>query len=75
MGKLLLFVLVAILAYLFFKGSGRRTGSPPGGGAKRSRPAERMVECAHCGVHLPESEAVKQADRYFCCDEHRRLAG
>ncbi len=75
MGKLLLFVLVAILAYLFFKGSGRRTGAPPGEGAKRPRAAERMVECAHCGVHLPESEAVKQADRYFCSDEHRRLAG
>jgi len=75
MGKLILFVLAAILVYLFLKSSKRRSG--PRGGAEnpRERAPERMVVCAHCGVHLPESEAVRQAERFFCCDEHRRLGG
>jgi uncharacterized protein len=32
----------------------------------------KMVACAHCGVHIPESEAVREGDRYFCGEEHRR---
>lgn len=35
---------------------------------------ERMRPCAHCGVHVPESEGVRAGERFFCCDEHRRAA-
>lgn len=31
---------------------------------------ERMVRCAHCGVHLPESEALRRNDQYFCSRRH-----
>jgi len=34
---------------------------------------ENMVRCAHCGIHLPRSESVERAGRYFCSTEHRRL--
>lgn len=33
---------------------------------------ENMVECAHCGVHLPENEAIREGSDFYCCDEHRR---
>jgi uncharacterized protein len=33
----------------------------------------KMVACAHCGVHLPESEAIRDGDKYFCSEEHRRI--
>ncbi len=37
-------------------------------------PDERMVACANCGVHLPESEALRgDGGASFCCDEHLRL--
>lgn len=45
--------------------------------APRRRPAQRaaaMVECAHCGVHFPSSEAVLDGSRVYCSDAHR-LAG
>lgn len=43
--------------------------APPGGAVP-----ERMVACAHCGVHVPESESVRGSrDEFYCCDEHRRL--
>ena len=32
----------------------------------------KMVVCARCGVHIPESEAVRDGDRCFCSEEHRR---
>ena len=34
---------------------------------------EQMVACAHCGLHVPESEGVRGAGGFFCSEEHRRL--
>ncbi|MDP3842421.1 MAG: PP0621 family protein [Oxalobacteraceae bacterium] len=34
---------------------------------------ELMVQCIHCGVHFPASEALSQAGMLFCSEEHRRL--
>lgn len=31
----------------------------------------KMVACAHCGVHIPEPEAIRDGDRYYCSEEHR----
>ncbi len=30
-----------------------------------------MVRCAHCGLHVPETEAVQDGGRFFCSNEHR----
>ena len=34
---------------------------------------EQMVPCAHCGLHVPESEGVRGGGSFYCSDEHRRL--
>lgn len=34
---------------------------------------QRMLPCAYCGVHVPESEAIKRADKIYCSNEHRKL--
>jgi len=31
-----------------------------------------MVKCLHCGLHIPEKEAIKQGDKVFCSLEHAR---
>lgn len=31
----------------------------------------KMVRCAHCGVNLPEDEAIRDQGRHFCSEEHR----
>lgn len=33
-----------------------------------------MVRCRHCGVHVPQAEAVQGALGPYCGTEHRRLA-
>ncbi len=63
-----------------------RTGAPDAardpasGPAARSATApheggvEKMVGCAHCGIHLPLSEALTGTDqRHYCSEEHRAL--
>lgn len=73
--KLLLFLLVLFGIYLLRRVLQR----PPGGASGAERPAgraeaqaERMIECAHCGVHVPESEAVTGNGASFCCEAHRQ---
>lgn len=34
-------------------------------------PAEDMVACAHCGVYLPQSEALAAPTAWYCCAAHR----
>lgn len=36
------------------------------------RPVERMVACECCGVHMPESDAIQENGRYFCCAAHQK---
>ena len=69
MGRLLFFLLLAFLVYLAVRGFSRPAGKkPPKGGS------ERMVHCEHCGLYLPESEAIRVEGRNFCSPEHQRIA-
>ncbi len=49
--------------------SAARSASPPQGAQ-----AQPMVQCQHCGVHLPRGEALVDARGTFCSQAHR-LAG
>lgn len=43
--------------------------------ARKNAPAKdaiEMVQCAHCGVHLPATDAVKGADGLYCSALHRQ---
>lgn len=59
---------VGLLLWLLF-GRAPRSGKPPRG-AKRGG-AEEMVTCAHCGVHLPRSEALAARSLHYCSAAHR----
>lgn len=69
MWKLLLFGLLILTVYLIVRGKNDAKHAPPSG----SRPVEQMVMCAHCGVHLPQTESLKSGQLYFCCEHHRGL--
>lgn len=67
---LLLVVLLVIWAIKRTKAAGR-TQAPPASEAKS--PSE-MVSCAHCGIHLPQEEAVSGQKGLYCSTEHRTAA-
>jgi len=68
---LIIAVAVALLLWLLFGRSARR-GEPPRGGRNDARGgAEEMVACAHCGVHLPRSEALAARSLHYCSAAHR----
>jgi uncharacterized protein len=70
--KLLVVVLAfALLGWLLFGRSRKRRGRAPDPTARPSPPLEGMVACAHCGVHLPASEALLTHGRSYCSAAHR----
>jgi uncharacterized protein len=84
--KYLLVLLVVVGALWVMFGRSRRVG----GGARAPKPAapktedakadagkapQAMLACAHCGVHLPQAEAVHDAAGVAFCSEAHRLAG
>jgi len=84
--NLLLFILFLIGVFYVRRALQRGTGGgqqgerPAPGGAQSEAPTrgaepafEQMVACAHCGLHVPESEGVKGGGQFYCSDEHRRL--
>ena len=71
MRLLLIFFAVLILALairnlLIKPGSGKTRRTPREG----EESLEKIVPCKFCGLHLPESEAVKSDGEIFCCREH-----
>jgi len=69
LGKFLLLIVVIAAAWWLARGL-RRSDTRA---APEAAP-EQMVNCAHCGLYLPQGEAIREGDRFFCCAEHRRLA-
>jgi uncharacterized protein len=71
LSKLLILLIAAAVIYFVIRGMIRRGA----GGRQAPPPAERMVACGHCGINLPQSEALENDGRFYCSEEHLRLAG
>ena len=81
MKYLILLLVIVVVAWLTI-GRLRRppeaekpaTKATPSQAAKQAEP-QAMLACVHCGVHLPQAEALQDAaGRPFCSEAHR-LAG
>ena len=73
--KYLLFCL--LVGYVFWRwreAQARRRAAPPPKQAEQTQTIE-MVVCAHCGVHLPVSQALTVRSIYFCGAAHQKAHG
>jgi uncharacterized protein len=66
-----LLILLAIAAIILVV---RRLLTTPRKTSRRATPAARMVQCAHCGIYVPEAEAVRHQGRNYCSAAHRDAA-
>ena len=37
---------------------------------RRRQLTGKMVQCSHCGMYIPEQEALREGDRCYCSREH-----
>lgn len=71
--KYLIWLLVILVAIWAFKRS-RRPAKPAEDPKTPSAAPSNMVACAHCGLHLPQEEAVTGTKGLYCSTEHRAAA-
>ena len=68
--RTLLIVVAIFVALMLIKrllaGRPRPPAAPP--------QTPKLVQCAHCGLHVNESEALRTGERYFCSAEHQQRA-
>jgi len=55
------------------RAQGRHPAAAPRPAGRSTAAAESMVRCAHCGIHLPRSEALMLGGDTWCSQEHARL--
>jgi uncharacterized protein len=80
MGKALFWVIIFIgsilAARLLAIQAAKKRGLPPQAPSNQNNvlgASEQMVRCAHCGVHLPRSEASLIAQNIWCSPAHAQL--
>ncbi|MCG8487236.1 MAG: hypothetical protein MI756_07180 [Chromatiales bacterium] len=66
--KTILFVLAIWGIYLIVRHLVRQRSTDQS--ATREVKSVESVKCAHCGLHLPKTEAVVKKGVYFCSKEH-----
>ena len=72
--KYLVLLLVLLVAVGIWRNNRRREAGTSSPAAPRPRAlAQDMLACAHCGVHIPRSEALVAGPQTYCCAEHQRL--
>ncbi len=71
---LLRLLIIALLVWIVLRAVQRfvarwKTQSP-------TRPTQvgNMVRCDHCGLHVPEQEALRVGKHYYCSEPHRIAA-
>lgn len=72
MSRLIFLGVIIWLAYVVYK-RGFGQSKPPmrnENDSAKTRDSEDMVQCAHCAVHLPRSEAFLVNGQLYCSKDH-----
>ena len=70
MKYLIVVLVVVVVGWLLLRGRSRPSGRARRGAAREPGP-QAMVQCAHCGVHLPRGDAVLDRSGAFCSEAHQ----
>lgn len=68
MGKILLLAIALWLLITVLRRYTRNIDPPPS--AATAETAETMVQCAYCGLHLPQSDSLSVNHQFYCCETH-----
>ncbi len=73
MGRIFLVLVLLAVSLYIVKYLRTKLDKPPEALKKDDHSTEnKMVKCLHCGLHIPENEAIKQGDKVFCSLEHAK---
>ena len=46
-------------------------GQRPAARQEGGEPADTMVRCEQCDLHIPRSQALERGGKFYCCEAHR----
>lgn len=75
--KYLLVLAVVLIGFYVWRSSreGRQPPAAPRPGKSAGTATSiEMVECAHCGIHCPGTDAIAGKHGVYCTAQHRREA-
>ena len=70
MAKLIILAIAIWLVITILKRYRKSLNQADASAANAGGDSESMVQCAHCGIHLPQSESVQSDGQYFCSQAH-----
>ncbi|KQU67235.1 hypothetical protein ASC88_09525 [Rhizobacter sp. Root29] len=68
---IVLLVVVFLIVWLARGGRPGRSAPPSPTPAKPAATPDTIVACAHCGLHLPQADALPGRGGVFCGEAHR----
>jgi uncharacterized protein len=77
MGRIFLVLVLLAVSLYIVKYIRTKLDKPPEALNKDDQTTEdsnknKVVKCQHCGLHIPDDEAIKQGDKTFCSLEHAK---
>jgi len=71
--NLIRLIIFGLIFWLLYRTVQRLLNKPPSPQSQQPRKVTStdMVRCAHCGIHIPKSEALQRDGRNYCSEEHR----
>lgn len=70
--RLIIIIALAYLVWRLVKATLTRTGTSAPPATRDGNGGERMLPCAQCGIHVPESEAFRKGELVFCSQDHQK---
>ncbi len=71
---LLRLIVIAIAIWLLVRVGRKLLNPPPPPPQPSKQTFEQVVKCAHCGLHIPQNQAINEDNRWYCSPQHRDAA-
>ena len=68
--SLIRLIVIALIIYLVIQIFKRWSANKNAQTTVHQEKTQKMVQCEVCQLHLPENEALKRNNKFFCSQEH-----
>jgi len=68
--SLIRLIVIALIIYLVIQIFKRWSANKKAQTTVYQEKTQKMVQCEVCQLHLPENEALKRNNKFFCSQEH-----
>ena len=68
--RTLIIIIALVLIFIIAKRQWQKPRPPAQSGQQPGQQQGKMLQCANCGIYIPEQEAFHRGDRPYCSQAH-----